>query len=69
MKLTLAHSFWKMYFIGQNLKHVDMTYFFSRTSDLLLTNFSRYLLFGVYFSPHQRNILREYKLHGKPIPK
>ena len=47
-----------MFFIGQNLKHVHLTYSF----DLLLIN-SRYLVIGVYFSPHQRN------LHGKPLMK
>ena len=26
-------------------------------------------MFGVYFSPHQRNIVCKYKLHGKPIMK
>ena len=40
-----------MFFIGQNLKHVHLTYSF----DLLLIN-SRYLVIGVYFSPHQRNL-------------
>ena len=34
---------------------------FSWTFDLVL--------FGVYFSPYQRNIICEYKLHGKPIMK
>ena len=29
--------------------------------------FCRYLVFEVYFSPHQRNIVCEYKLHGKSI--
>ena len=47
-----------MFFIGQNLKHFHLTYSF----DLLLIN-SRYLVIGVYFSPHQRN------LHGKPLMK
>ena len=37
--------------------------FFSWTFDLLLINSSRYLLFTAYFSPHQRNIACEYKLH------
>ena len=27
IKLSLAYSFWKMFFIGQHLKHVHMTYF------------------------------------------
>ena len=40
--------------------------FFSWTFDSLLID-SRYLVFGVYFSPHQRNIVCEYKLHGMPI--
>ena len=43
--------------------------FFSWTFDLLLINFSKNLLFGVYFSPHQRNILCDYKLQMKPIMK
>ena len=55
----------KKFFIGQNLKHVHMTSF-SWTFDLLLIN-SRYLVFGVYFSPHQRNAVCEYKLYVKPI--
>ena len=42
--------------------------FFSWTFDLLLIN-SRYLVIGVYFSPHRRNIVCEYKLHDKPIIK
>ena len=43
-----------MFFIGQNLRHVPMT-FFSWTFDLLLIN-SKHLVFVVYFSPHQRNV-------------
>ena len=54
-----------MFFIGQNLKHIQVTSF-SWTFDLLLIN-SRYLVFGVYFSPHQRNTVYEYKLYVKPI--
>ena len=46
-----------------------MTYYFLETFALLLINSSRYLAFGVYFSPHQRNIACEYKLHEKPIMK
>ena len=42
--------------------------FFSWTFDLLLIN-SRYLVIGAYFSPPQRNIVCEHKLHGKPIMK
>ena len=29
IKLSLVYSFEKMFFIGQNLKHVDMTFDFS----------------------------------------
>ena len=54
-----------MFFLGKLRSH-DI--FFSWTFDLLLIN-SRYLVFVVYFSPHQRNIVCEYKLHGKPIMK
>ena len=43
-----------------------MTYSFLELFDLLLINSSRDLVFGVYFSPNQRNIC-EYKLHGKTI--
>ena len=32
-------------------------------------NSSRYLIFGVYFSPHQRSIVCEYKLQREPIMK
>ena len=32
----------------------------------LLINSSRYLELGVSFSLHQKNIVREYKLFGKP---
>ena len=42
--------------------------FVSLTFDLLLIN-SRYLVFGVYFLPRQRNILREYKHYEKSIRK
>ena len=42
-----------MFFIGQNLNYVHMTYSFLE----LLINWSRYLLFGVYFSPHHINTL------------
>ena len=43
--------------------------FFSWTFDLLLIN-TRYLVFRVYFLPHQRNIIVcKYKLNGKPIMK
>ena len=43
-----------MLFIGQTLKHIHINYFFSWSFDLLLINSSIYLLFGVYFSPHQK---------------
>ena len=33
--------------------------------DLLLINSSRYLVFGVYFSPHQKNIACEYNTSGE----
>ena len=56
-----------MFFIGQNLKHVHMTYSFLELFDLLLINSSRDLVFRVYSSPNQRNIVCEYKLHGKTI--
>ena len=39
--------------------------FYSRTFDLFMISSSRYLVFGVYLSPHQRNILRKSKLYGK----
>ena len=37
--------------------------------DYVLINFSRYLLFGVYFTLHQKSILSKYILKGKPIMK
>ena len=43
--------------------------FFSWTFDLLLISFNWYLLFGLYFSLHQRNIVCKYKLQRKPIMK
>ena len=43
--------------------------FFSRTFDLLLINSSKYLLFGVYFSLHQKNTVCKYKLQRRPIIK
>ena len=53
MKLSLAYSFRKMFFIGQNLKHVHMT-FFSWTFALLLID-SRYLVFEVSEAVVQRS--------------
>ena len=43
--------------------------FFSWVFNLFLINTSRDLVLGVYFTPLQRNIGCEYKLHGKPIMK
>ena len=68
IKLLLAYSFWKMFFIGQNLNHLHMI-LFAGTFRLPLINSSRYWLFGVYFSPYDRNIASEYKLQRKPIIK
>ena len=50
-----------MFFIGQNLKHVRMTYSFL---ELLIFFCLTLDIIWVYFSPHQRNIARECKLHG-----
>ena len=58
IKLSLAYSFWKRVFIGQNLTHVHILV--SWTFDLLLINSSRCLVFRVYFSPCQRNIVWEW---------
>ena len=57
-----------MFFIGQNLKHVHMTYSFLELLIFFFINTS-YLLFEVYFSPHHRNTVSEYKLLRKPIMK
>ena len=43
-----------MFFIGENLKHVYITYSFLE----LMIN-SGYLVIGIYFSPQQRNLLRK----------
>ena len=64
----MAYGFRKVIFIGESLKHVHISYF-SWRFEILLIMFCRYSLFGVYFSPHQRNIVCEYKLRGKPIKK
>ena len=59
------------YSLGENFKWSKFKahshdIFFSWTLDLLLINSSsRYLQFGVYFSPHQINIVCEYKLQRK----
>ena len=56
-------------FSSAKIKSRSHDIFFSWTLDLLLIKSSKYLVFGVYFSPHQRNIICEYELHGKPIMK
>ena len=64
IKLSLAYSFQKKSKFKARLHDV----FSCWTFDLILIN-SRYLVLDAYFSPHQRNIVYEYKLHGKPIMK
>ena len=63
----MAYSFRKIFFIGQNLKHVQMT-----SSFLKLLAFFRLALY-IYcleFITHlTENIVCEYKLYGKPIMK
>ena len=61
----MAYNFRKMFLTGQNLKHFHMT----NSHDLLLIKPSKYLLFGVHFSLHQRNAVYQYKLQRKPIVK
>ena len=57
MKLLLP--FRKMFFIGQNLKDIHMTFFFFfLTFNIILINI--YLLFCVFFSLHQRNAVWKY---------
>ena len=34
-----------------------------------VNNDCRYLVLEAYFSPHKRNIVCKYKLHGKPVMK
>ena len=58
IELSLAYGFRKMFFISQNLKNVHMTYSFLEH----LSFFRLDILFRVYLSPHQRNIVCEYKL-------
>ena len=67
IKVPLIYSYWKMFFIGQNSKHVHMPCFFL-TFYLLLINLCKYLI-GVYFSLHQRNTLYKYKLRRKVMVK
>ena len=59
IKLSLAYSFRKMFFIGQNLKHVHMTYSF-----LELLIFFWLTLVDIwcleFFSPCQKNIVCEW---------
>ena len=52
-----------MFFIGQNLKQIHMTYSFLELL-IFLEVLSR-----VYFSLHQKNSVYKYKLQGKPIVK
>ena len=52
----MASNFQEMFLIDKKSKEHSHDLFFSWTSDLLLVNFSRYSLFGVYFSIHQGNI-------------
>ena len=56
----MVYSFRKMFFIGQNLKQVHMKYSFLE----LLIFFCLKFIFH-----HTRNIVCEYKLHGKLIMK
>ena len=68
VKFSLAYSFWKTFFIGQILKHVDMTYSFLELLILLiLINSSKCLYFGAYFSLHHRSTVCKYKLQSKSI--
>ena len=58
-----------MFFIGQNLKDVHMTYSFPK---LLIFFWLTLFSVRVYFSPYQKNIVfkwNEYKFHGKAIMK
>ena len=56
-----------MFFIGQNLNLFHMTYsFLELLIFFLLTQVDIYCL-GVYFPPHHRNIVSEFKLQRKPI--
>ena len=66
IKLSLAYSFRKMFFIGKNLKHVHMTYFFL---ELEIWFWLTLVIQCLEFISHhtKRNIVREYKLHGEPI--
>ena len=56
IKLSLAYSFWKMFFSGQNLNHVYMTYSFLELSILFwLTQVDIYCL--EFISHHIKEIL------------
>ena len=59
IKLSLAYSFRKMFFIGQNLNHVHMTFFLNFWSSFDLTQLDIDCL-RVFVSPHHRNIVSEY---------
>ena len=56
----------KCFSLVRILKHVHMAYSFL---ELLIFFCLTLEVICVYFSPHQRNNVREYKLHGKPIMK
>ena len=63
----MAYSFQKMFFIGQNLKHIHMMYYFLK----LLIFFWLTLHCLEFISDHAKEVLhvKKYKLHGKPIMK
>ena len=70
IKFLLAYSFRKIFSIGQNLKHIHMTHsFFELLIFFWLTLVTKYLLFEVYFSLHQRNTVYKYSLQRKTIIK
>ena len=56
----MANSFLKIFFMGQNLKHVHMTCSFLELLMFFLMSCSRYLVFRAYFSSWQRNIVCEW---------
>ena len=64
IKLSLAYSFRKIFFIGQNLNDVHITYSFLELLIFFWFNSSRYWLFGVFFSSHHRNTVSEYNSKG-----
>ena len=56
----MANSFLKIFFMGQNLKHVHMTCSFLELLIFFLVSCSRYLVFRAYLSSWQRNIVCEW---------